>query len=337
MKKNFFLLACVVVTLTGKAQYTLTASSNPTVGDVYNFDYADTTGINGGASGMGVLWNYTNLSMMFAYSHTYTNVAATTNGTSFPTANIAELDGTNTLYYNYSTTKVDYLGSSNSGYTAVNSDPETFYTLPFSYGSSSSDNSASSYTISGIPYSMTGTTTATGEGTGTLNLPNGMSYSNVLKMKIVRKLDIVIPGTSFLAENTLTSYLWLSSADKFPLLVVSTNSTKEGTTITSSKGVSVNRIVHLDVNTQMNTGNDFAVFPIPAKKDIYLNFRVTENEPYKVSIYNTLGKSIKNIELNHLKIGLCNEHVDLSELNTGIYFIKLSGKNTESIRKIIIE
>jgi len=195
MKKIYLFAIASIVVLTSRAQYTITASSSPVIGDANQYYYTDTTGVDGGASGTGQTWDYTNLviaSTPTLIIDTYTTVTSTPNGTDFPTSNfaISHSDGPGDYsYFNYSSTQTELngisLSSSNPTFNVIYSDPETMYTLPFSYGSSATDNFAASFTMSGTPVNMSGTVTVAGDGTGILNLPNGKSYSNVLMLKTV--------------------------------------------------------------------------------------------------------------------------------------------------------
>lgn len=343
MKKIYFLAFSLTIAFSSQAQYTVTAAFNPVPGDMNDYYKIDTTGVSFGSSGTGQVWNYTTLNVSASptlVTETYTTVGSTPAGASFPAANLASSSTENPgqfTYYNASTLKYDLIGATvTSTNNLVYSNPETLYTIPFSYGSSSVDNFSGSVSIGTFTINRTGTITTTGDGTGTLNLPGGISYSNVLKIKITQTIvDVYMPAGG--QTMVSTNYVWVNAMAKFGILSVNMNSTTSGSVTTKNKEVQIRKSAFVGLNEQALSDNNFSVYPNPANSKANIIFVAYTNDIYKAIIVNALGQEVKSINFTNINIGSNNQTLDLSGLNTGLYFIKLSSKNTEGIQKIMVQ
>lgn len=77
---------------------------------------------------------------------------------------------------------------------------------------------------------------------------------------------------------------------------------------------------------------DIKLYPNPTEDQFNLSFGALNNRNIKVELYNTLGKKVKKFERS---AGLDNTF-DVSELNQGLYLIKISqGKSTIAKRLLI--
>jgi len=76
-----------------------------------------------------------------------------------------------------------------------------------------------------------------------------------------------------------------------------------------------------------NHENSFKLFPNPTSD--YLHFTVPLNKNDKIEIYNNLGVRISDIDIS-------NNFINVSQLVTGIYFLKMTSEKTKSVSKFII-
>ena len=77
---------------------------------------------------------------------------------------------------------------------------------------------------------------------------------------------------------------------------------------------------------ELETG--ISLYPNPAKNNIYIKGQVAQLKT--IDVYTLTGKHILNVKNNFKKI-------DVSRLESGIYFFKLNTKNSTTTKKIIIE
>lgn len=84
------------------------------------------------------------------------------------------------------------------------------------------------------------------------------------------------------------------------------------------------------VNNVSSTSN-FFIYPNPSKGFIQLNF-YEARENYQVSILDLKGKTIKQID-NYKN----EQQIATDFLSSGVYFVRISGKNATSVKKFIVQ
>jgi hypothetical protein len=82
---------------------------------------------------------------------------------------------------------------------------------------------------------------------------------------------------------------------------------------------------------------NLVLYPNPTKDFIHLTFTTLETETITISLYDITGRLIKTINQGQKTKGTFNSKIDLSQQESGIYFLKLRTKNGEYVRKIIRE
>lgn len=331
MKKACFIFLFTSIISFAKAQYTLTSSNKPVVGDVSISTGLNSSNLHLGSPGPGQLWNYSGISAFAGpMSGTYVAMSSIPNATLYPSGNIGLTYGTGSYAIFSTTANIVSLGqaSSTSSNCMVMSNPQSSHPYPFSYGSSFSDTYA--YSFSG--QNCTGSMTITADGTGTLVLPSG-SFNNILRLKA--------EGTkTFSGSNTSTmitvSYAYYSSVSKMPLLSV------ESETVITSSGPVINPLAgtangYFFSGINENGGEfDFKLYPNPAMKHDYVYLNCPQKaDIIEISLYNTFGQKIKSFEIkNEISI---TKKLDISDISSGIYYLRLTGKDKSGIQKIIIE
>lgn len=172
------------------AQPVLTAgNSQPQVGGIIGSQYAYTTGVAIGTTGANQVWDYSGLKDSAATSATqFVSPASTPYAASFPGANLAAqvVDTGTTVYLYYSATSsgLAVVGSQFDTLSGIYNHPISLQNYPFTYPGTFNDSSTLFTSISGTPSPkilQLDTTTATGY--GTLKLPGGKTYNNVLQIR----------------------------------------------------------------------------------------------------------------------------------------------------------
>lgn len=345
MKKIYFVLAFITA-CNARAQYTLTASSNPVVGDIYQYYLMDTAGFTFGSTGTGQVWNYTNLVVSYPnrVTVTYTTVASTASASTFPAANIASeasLPAGSLTYYTISATERSLVGEAfiNNGDVRLNTNPVAFCVLPFSYGSSAvSTNFTGSSVFSlyaGPSVNYSGVMTINAEGTGTLLLPDGLQYSNTLKIKTVETYTLA----GFGIVNTKTVCEWYSAASKFPLLSLCLTTSYDGVGSTfTHKQVFMNTGVDVGLRESADTKAEFSIYPNPSRTEVFVDFETSPEKSYSIDIVDMQGRIRKKATFRSVKNGMQHDRIDLSGLSTGTYFVKLrNNEGKEGVRQLVIE
>ena len=227
MKKN--LLNFLLITssaIAANAQVTLTDSSFPAAGEVFNSTIADTAGVTAGAGGAAATWDFSTLTNSGAIQiDSFKMVSSTPYGGFFPLATIclhsSSPSSNSYIYFDNTGTTVERVGNATPSTGNIVSYPNTAieYEFPFVYGNTFNDTYSSSYTSGSTTLHTSGTLTTTGDGYGTLITPLG-SYSDVERITSVRhELDTVMTsGGTITAVMDLTYTNWYKSSKFYPLL-----------------------------------------------------------------------------------------------------------------------
>jgi hypothetical protein len=307
-------------------QYTLTLANAPVPGDIESYQPVDTTGVMPGPGGAGQTWNYTAIviTSTAVSSNTYTSPSAAPNNTLFPSATIASWSGGSSYgMFDYSTSWT-YLGSavSNTMFCTVYGDPATYYTYPFTYGSTSND----TYSFATQYDTASGTINTIGDATGTLQLPS-ITHNNVLRIKrTINEVNIGASPYTFTGET----YFFYSSASKFPLLVMVQYTVNSASGTFSSRSISINVGITTNISTTVQSAS-FEMYPNPASGR--LNFNHADLKSSELKIYNSIGQMIFSPSEDQLR----NNDLDISCLERGIYFVKIKNKDTEFTKKLLVE
>jgi hypothetical protein len=345
MKKLYTLILLSIATLSSKAQYTLTTANEPSLGDVEYTWNADTAGVQNGSAGAGQSWNYTTLTTGTNTIKTtsYVAVSSVPNGTAFPGANLAQTsDGTNFNMWNYGATNITLWGATNPTLTILFSNAELVLYLPFTYLNANTDTYASTFSFSGITANQNGTVTTNGDAYGTLNMPGGNSFPNTLRIKLTSVENNTYTGSVSATETVVAnSYIYFNSASKNAMLTIenSLKTTKSGTTTTvvKDKKVTINNAAFVGIKESVKNSN-FSISPNPSSnKEINLSFLLLESENYTAIVYNALGQEVKTMNFGELCPERYSIKMDLHDLNSGLYYLKLKGNTNEGIQKIILE
>lgn len=332
-----------------KAQYTVTSSVFPIVGDIEKTWTIDTTGLAIGSAGTNQIWNYTGItipSTVSATSSTYVALSTAPHYTAFTGASIASTsDGINYEFSSYGSNITMY-GSANNTLVTSYGNPLTYANIPFTYGTISSDTYSSTSVNGTQTVALQGSVTTTGDAWGTLNLPGGKSYANTLRLKLQITQTATATSSSTLSPGynytiNAVTYVHMSAASKFALLSIGVNTMtiKSGTFTQTSKSKSgtVGDILFSGIK-EYNYSVPFSVYPNPVSTgEVFLNFENQGNENYVVSVLNTLGQTVKTTSYKNSVSSPTKERLSLEGLNSGIYYLKFKGERGEGIQKLIIE
>ena len=87
--------------------------------------------------------------------------------------------------------------------------------------------------------------------------------------------------------------------------------------------------------TNNNLDIEFSVYPNPAKNQISVDFSSTNIRSSKLIISDILGKTVKEFSVNASN-GINRIHINLNNLNDGIYFVNFSNNDIKSTKKLVI-
>ena len=339
MKKILLFLAFNVA-LSTRAQYTITANSNPVVGDVTSEIGTYSVGLSVPTNGTNKFWNYTSIQIdtSTASSATYVPMSSVPNAGLFNGANIGLDYGSGSYFdvFKITSTSREELGSAAPTPSDCVSYSNTFtlMTLPFSYGSNNYDTFAYNQGNS----TSSGSVNVSADGSGTLSLP-GYTFSNTLKVSSTYTIFQTSPGYTVTEKGV--SHSFYSAASKFPLFSV--NSETFVTTTTSvttdySLDGTVNSLFSIPVGIRTYINDiSFNVFPNPVQQnDVLINFNSKLGKTLNIKLVNSIGEVERDIYYKVLE-GENKLCLDTKSIAPGIYYIRISDNLMQCVQKLIIQ
>jgi hypothetical protein len=342
--KQFFLtaLTCLALTQFTHAQLTLTqAKQEPVSGDISYFLEYDSTAAIPKNLGANQNWNFSSLTpTTFTSSSTYTTPSAVAASSLFTGVTLVENAGNGDYNFYKSTpnSQFELLGSFNntppfpSGVKFT--DASIAAKWPMASGTTFTDSFAGTFV--GASGTIQGTQTVTCSGTGTITLPGGTSYGNIVQVKRTQQLvsSASILTISLTYTMVSTEYSYYHPTQKFPLLTISYEIGNDGTTIDTTITIKVNKNITVGIKDN-SIETLYSFYPNPAKDSFNFKLSNTGNEPCSLHIYNTSGQCVVKQELGNATT--IDETIDVSHLSPGIYFVNARQGQRSGTRKLIID
>ncbi len=341
MKKLYTLLLALVLTspvIKAQSLSLTKAAYEPAIGDFERRKSYDTTTAVPRNTGTNQTWNFTSLASNTVQSTTYSYVSPSTvpSATAYAGCTVVRTDGSNNEFFKSTSTQYELLGSKQSSVTLTFTNSAVSAVWPVAYGYSNTDafgGTAKISTTLTLNGPVTGSVTTNATGSGTLQLPNGITLNNCLQIKneLNGVASFTIIFTTLTATLSTTSYNYYHASFKFPVLTVNTTAITTPTAAFNSKNttVSINNDVFAGIN-EYTIDNLVTVYPNPSTDYVTVSFN--NNESSEIEIYNQLGQV-----LIREKVSAYGKKIDISNLNSGVYFLRATVGNKTAIKKLIKE
>jgi hypothetical protein len=341
MKKLYFISLSLFVSFGLNAQILNQSNHAPVIGEMYRTTDVSTVGVTPGSSGSGVTWDMSAISIGTTITNFSVVTVPSSSASAYPSASLAiePSSGVNN-FYSASSSSLKYWGGDivvssyniNLNYTS----PAVFAAYPVTFSSTNSVSIAGNLSAgASISGSFTGTCTTNADGTGILALPS-RTFTNCMRLKITQDISFT---TSF-GNGTLTqvNYEYYNSLSKTPLFTISTSTIVVpivGTT--NQMAVNINSDYQfVGIKENIKDISNLNLFPNPAKNNFNLSF-VNENaEAISLEIINALGQTVRKESLGNTK-GMINQSVDVSNVEAGVYFVKVNVGERTSTKKLTIQ
>lgn len=322
----------------------LTQSNNaPTIGDFYRTTDVSTLGVSPGTAGPAETWNMSAINVGTVVTDYSVVAVPSSSAASYPSASLAIQTGTTSNYqfYTPSSTDLKFWGGSISvgtvniimTYTGSSSAVVTTYSMD--YNISNSNPVSGTLSAFNQPGTFSGTCSIVADGSGTLNLP-GRNFTNVLRKKATQ--DLSFSAGIFTGTIKLETYEYFS-----PNLSKSALFTISNSTVTTGFGASSQMVatINTDYQTIGISENQlepisFDVFPNPSKSNFNISFTNESNESASYELSSVTGQILKKGDLGHHK-GTAHYSINVSDLQSGIYFVRIHVGNKTSVKKLTIQ
>lgn len=340
MKKTLLSLIATLAIGAAIAQPTFTAANlTPVAGERFFGVYADTTGVNLGASGASVTWDFSTLVSVDNDTISYMNCAATPFCDSISGASLASFDGNSYLYYRSTPTLFSVIGTIDTADTLVvryDNYADMMY-FPLSYLSTHADTFGFRMSFTGIDAFFTGTSNATCDAYGTIMLPDSVIYTNALRvhMTTLIKDSANFMGMPIVQEQAAENYSWYIAGFHNPVMTISYDTTGTGTPYISEVKYYTSTVV-ASGNATVPSAPGITVFPNPANNVINVGFYAADRRKASVNIMDMTGRVVATVAGADIKDGSNNIAVGVASLANGIYIIQVDNGVERTARKIVV-
>jgi hypothetical protein len=343
--KFLFFICLGIVSLFSRAQsLVLTQSAyEPVIGDSSFYSLLDTSAFQSGLpvamSGSNVVWDFTKLLSTFAKANSvYVDPLSVPGASAFPSATMVQKQGTLFNYFKSVTSptaQTEMLGINSSTLNLTFTNTAILAKFPVSYGNSFTDNVSGSYNFS-ISGTFNGTVSTHADGSGTLQLPWGLTLNNVLRVKSVQTIYLNY-GIFPFATARQTVYNYFHSSQKFPVI----NITYSSLSVTGSSTPSVSAIVTGN-SKSISVGMDevdrqlslLQLYPNPTQDVVFIDANGLYGDVF-VEIFDAEGVAL--FSSTRVMNGNSIETVSLEELPNGFYFVKIQSGEQSMLKKFIVQ
>ena len=313
MKRILLLSTFSFIGLVILAQPTIQSSEfYPSIGESFTTYPSDS--VFQGPAGNNVTWDLSGQNAYLSYNN---NVSATDPSYPAATHKMVQVGGS-VIYLDLTTDDYLILALTFGGGSIVYSDPNKMYQFPMTMGTSFTDNAVATIDQFGDITLRTVTTDGEVDGYGTLITPEG-TYTDVLRVHLFK--TIVDDEQGSISTTTQDIYMWLKAGIYHELANVQ---------ITYSDGEAWGTSYYTGANTvglaENTSETPLVLFPNPAQDIVSLKF---DSKIDNIEVFDMNGRSIA-VEFNPT-----NKTIDVSGLNSGIYYVNVYSNNNKSVQKLI--
>lgn len=332
--KNYFLLTTLISFSAFAQQVTMLQSNEPTVGSLKTMYVCDPmTNPLANTKGMGVTWDFSNLiSSNSTKSISIIDPSTSSNSSSYPGATKAfNIQGAITNFFSTSSTErlshgfVFETSTTGQIIATFDSDKQQVVSYPFAYGNNLIDAFSGSlkFSLNGIPQNTTctGKSYATIDGQGTLLLPSGNTFNDVIRYKIVDTVftQIYFPSQiDFIVVREQYEYYDLSN-DVLPIFMFTYFDMKQvGFPLPiASQSAILSAIQPTNTAAATNlSSTEFKIAPNPTED--WFSLEMKGSVPAKLTISDLSGRIVKTVE------SFSNgQTVSVADLPKGTYLVTL--------------
>ena len=336
MKKT--LLIATVITFSQGIMAQITQANEPANGASATMYLCDSNTMKLDAvTGATAVWDYSSLAMYAGETRTIEQLAAATapNASDFPSSSSAfAIEGLLTTYMTSSTSSRVSQGfvysEPNLGDIVAtwDTDEATMMTYPFALSASVTDNFSGTVAVPGFgDLPATGSTTATFDGTGTMMFPSAVTVSGVNRVKTVTNATLsTFIGT---VDVDITQYDYYDYATTNLPIFTLTNVVISGGPLPEplETQLVLSKYPGGIVGLENNDAIEFAMFPNPANDELTVTGEFNEAS---MTIVNAVGQVVVS------KTIASGEKVNIAELNSGMYIVKIEKDGITTVKNLSV-
>jgi hypothetical protein len=231
----------------------------------------------------------------------------------------------------------DYYGYAINGYSVVYEKPILKTRYPFAYLDQHSGEYTGYVEQGASKVAITGTYSSEVDGSGTLKLPNGVTFNNALRVKTteVQKHD----GYT-LSE---VKYLWYTQQLRYPVFVIINNGTEHANgqkSTSTSTHISVAALEALPAEPELVQPEAalpevvHSVYPNPVITETTISYTLPADATVSVAVYNLSGACVRKLAVNEPQAAGVHTYTFAPE-TAGVYFVRFALGDKVYVEQIV--
>lgn len=351
MKRIFTTVCLSFATLTMMAQTTLTYKNNGlNAGEYRNMKQIEY--MPQGESGANKVWDFSGAKIIKnTYIEQNTNNAEQIGGLNLASSNTllaCDENGDRTSFFEITPEGKKYYGLTSGEVKIEFANPIIDLKFPFAYQEKIGGVMDGTYTTPSSVEEIDGNYVTEADAWGKLILPDGSTYDNVLRIKVTKSYTQVSNTTTW-TINTVR-YQYFAEGVRYPVLIVLENKVNSNCNCACGKyeteyaymqpaarnqeSIASNGGMKSRVATQKVL--DLEVGPNPAHDEITAKITMSENDDnVKVDVVDVSGRKIKDFGTWNCVEGLNSVSLEVSDLVSGNYFIRVTAGKSQLSKSLI--
>ena len=310
------------------SQPNISSSVTPDTGASSTFRTYNAKDHEPGQAGSSQVWDFSTIAPNGTVIFDYQDPANLSGSGQFTGTNLAvDQGGDPQIFFIANTQKLSQVGTFYNGLTEnYSQDPKDLLRFPMTFASTFTDTFAGTAIASGLNATRTGITITEADGYGQLILPYA-TFNNVLRVISISTYEDKLLG-NVVNSGTDTVITWYAEGLKDNIMTWSR--------ITSNIYGSVfygafqdTMFVSVDPSSRIQT--DLEIYPNPASKEVRIDLGNSHPLPFKVNFFDLSGRLLKE------SLGESSVLVDVTDLETGLYIVRIIQGEAVQTRQIVIE
>lgn len=239
--------------------------------------------------------------------------------------------GEKTTYFEITNTEKRYWGLSNGGVKIEFAQPIVDMKFPMAYRDVITGSMNGSYITGSTVEPITGTYTSEADAWGTLELPDGNVYNNVLRVKLVKNYQQQAGSLTYTIQTT--RYQYYAEGVRYPVLIVLENHVASDCNCTCGNytteqayylpGAQAESKQLLNGKSVADNNVHINVFPNPFHDFLNASVRINNAAEANIDVVDAAGRKIKDFGTYNLVEGENALNLETADLVPGNYFIRV--------------
>lgn len=291
-----------------------------------------------GSSGAGQTWDFSQLTSNQTFSYQYADASAYDDAPSFPGANTVQDEGNAFLFYTYSDSGVQFLGTSmpSNNVLMTYQNPQKLLTFPCSLNTAWDDDFGGTWTSStGTAATTAGTSSAIADAEGSLIMPYG-TMDNVLRISLTYDYTDDFSGQDIMQYQVTMESFYKPGISEPLVSTVKEVVMENMVPAFSDSSSSWLSAESAGIPEAMANSIGIDLMPNPARSEVALAFG-NGGGNYSIELVDATGKLVKYEQLRTAP-GISSHRLDLGGITPGLYLVRIIGTNGEQgVQRLMVE